>query len=225
MKAAMALNMNIADVTNFDRKNYFYPDNPTAYQISQMDDPIGQNGYIDIEEDGETRRIGITRLHLEEDAGKSTHKDDYSLVDLNRQGTALVEIMYEPDVRSPEEAYKYLEKIKSIIQYTGMSDVKMEESSLRCDTNIYIRPVDENEFGIKTELKNLSSFKSVRKGLEYAVKRQEKVRSSGGATEQETRRYHEKTVETILMRVNEGADNYRYFPEPNLLHLHIDDEW
>ena len=133
--------------------------------------------------------------------------------------------MSEPDLRSPEEAYKYLEKIKSIIQYTGVSDVKMEEGSLRCDANISIRPVGQKEFGTKTELKNLNSFNFVRKGLEYEVKRQEKVLLSGGVIEQETRRYDEKTGETILMRVKEGADDYRYFPEPDLLHLHIDDEW
>ena len=225
MKAAMALNMQIATDTKFDRKNYYYPDNPKAYQISQFDKPIGEHGSLDIEIDGEKKTIGITRLHLEEDAGKSTHKDDYSLVDLNRQGTALVEIVSEPDIRTPEEAYKYLEKIKSIIQYTGVSDVKMEEGSLRCDANISIRPVGQKEFGTKTELKNLNSFNFVRKGLEHEVKRQEQVLLSGGVVEQETRRYDEKTGETVLMRVKEGADDYRYFPEPDLMHLHISDEW
>lgn len=225
MKAAMALNMQIAKDTKFDRKNYYYPDNPKAYQISQFDKPIGEHGSLEIEIDGEKKVIGITRLHLEEDAGKSTHKEDYSLVDLNRQGTALVEIVSEPDIRTPEEAYKYLEKIKSIIQYTGVSDVKMEEGSLRCDANISIRPVGQEAFGTKTELKNLNSFNFVRKGLEYEVKRQEKVLLSGGVIEQETRRYDEKTGETVLMRIKEGADDYRYFPEPDLLHIHIDDEW
>ncbi|MDO5359550.1 MAG: Asp-tRNA(Asn)/Glu-tRNA(Gln) amidotransferase subunit GatB, partial [Jeotgalicoccus sp.] len=200
MKAAMALNMQIAENTKFDRKNYYYPDNPKAYQISQFDKPIGEHGSLDIEIDGEKKTIGITRLHLEEDAGKSTHKEDYSLVDLNRQGTALVEIVSEPDIRTPEEAYKYLEKIKSIIQYTGVSDVKMEEGSLRCDANISIRPVGQKEFGTKTELKNLNSFNFVRKGLEHEVKRQEQVLLSGGVIEQETRRYDEKTGETVLMR-------------------------
>ena len=139
MRASMALNMDIATESKFDRKNYFYPDNPKAYQISQFDQPIGENGYIDIEVDGETKRIGITRLHMEEDAGKSTHKDGYSLVDLNRQGTPLIEIVSEPDIRSPQEAYAYLEKLRSIIQYTGVSDCKMEEGSLRCDANISLR--------------------------------------------------------------------------------------
>ena len=225
MKAAMALNMDIADVTKFDRKNYFYPDNPTAYQISQFDKPIGENGHIDIEIDGETRRIGITRLHLEEDAGKSTHKDDYSLVDLNRQGTPLVEIVSEPDIRSPEEAYKYLEKLKAIIQYTGVSDVKMEEGSLRCDANISLRPYGQEEFGTKAELKNLNSFNFVRKGLEHEEIRQEKTLLQGGEIEQETRRYDEKTGETILMRVKEGSDDYRNYPDPDLVEIHIDEEW
>ncbi|AKG74529.1 Asp-tRNA(Asn)/Glu-tRNA(Gln) amidotransferase subunit GatB [Salinicoccus halodurans] len=225
MKAAMALNMDIADITKFDRKNYFYPDNPKAYQISQFDRPIGENGWIDIEVNGETRRIGITRLHLEEDAGKSTHKDDHSLVDLNRQGTPLVEIVSEPDIRTPEEAYAYLEKLKAIIQYTGVSDVKMEEGSLRCDANISLRPYGQEEFGTKAELKNLNSFNFVRKGLEHEEKRQEKVLMKGGIIEQETRRFDEKTNETILMRVKEGSDDYRYFPEPDLVEIHIDQDW
>lgn len=225
MKAAMALNMDIADITKFDRKNYFYPDNPKAYQISQFDRPIGENGWIDIEVNGETRRIGITRLHLEEDAGKSTHKDDHSLVDLNRQGTPLVEIVSEPDIRTPEEAYAYLEKLKAIIQYTGVSDVKMEEGSLRCDANISLRPYGQEEFGTKAELKNLNSFNFVRKGLEHEEKRQEKVLMKGGVIEQETRRFDEKTNETILMRVKEGSDDYRYFPEPDLVEIHIDQDW
>ena len=225
MKAALALNMDIADVTKFDRKNYFYPDNPKAYQISQLDKPIGENGWIDIEVNGETRRIGITRLHLEEDAGKSTHKEDHSLVDLNRQGTPLVEIVSEPDIRTPEEAYAYLEKLKSIIQYTGVSDVKMEEGSLRCDANISLRPYGQEAFGTKTELKNLNSFNFVKKGLEHEEKRQEKELMKGGPIEQETRRFDEKTGETVLMRVKEGSDDYRYFPEPDLVQIHIDQEW
>ncbi len=151
MKAAMALNCEVATDTKFDRKNYFYPDNPKAYQISQHDKPIGENGWIDIEVNGEKKRIGITRLHLEEDAGKLMHTGDgYSLVDYNRQGTPLVEIVSEPDIRTPEEAYAYLEKLKSIIQYTGVSDCKMEEGSLRCDANISLRPVGQEEFGTKS---------------------------------------------------------------------------
>ncbi|KGR76615.1 Asp-tRNA(Asn)/Glu-tRNA(Gln) amidotransferase subunit GatB [Ureibacillus sinduriensis] len=231
MKAALALNMDINQQTKFDRKNYFYPDNPKAYQISQFDKPIGENGWIEIEiegtdgQPGYTKRIGITRLHMEEDAGKLTHGDGYSLVDFNRQGTPLVEIVSEPDIRTPAEAYAYLEKLKAIIQYTGVSDVRMEEGSLRCDANISIRPYGQEEFGTKAELKNLNSFNFVRKGLEYEEVRQAEVLMSGGEIKQETRRFDEKTGKTILMRVKEGTDDYRYFPEPDLVDLHIDDEW
>jgi aspartyl-tRNA(Asn)/glutamyl-tRNA(Gln) amidotransferase subunit B len=225
MKAAMALNCEIATETKFDRKNYFYPDNPKAYQISQFDKPIGENGWIEIEVDGKKKRIGITRLHLEEDAGKSTHTAEGSLVDYNRQGMPLIEIVSEPDMRTPEEAYAYLEKLKSIIQYTGVSDCKMEEGSLRCDANISLRPVGQEKFGTKAELKNLNSFTYVQKGLEHEQVRQEKELLSGGIIQQETRRYDEATKKTILMRIKEGSDDYRYFPEPDLVELYIDDEW
>lgn len=225
MKAALALNMEIPSVTRFDRKHYFYPDNPSAYQITQDKEPIGEHGHIEIEVDGKKKKIGITRLHLEADAGKSVHKDDHSLVDLNRHGSALVEIVSEPDIRTPEEAYKYLEKLKSIIQYTGVSDVKMEEGSLRADANISIRPYGQDEFGTKTELKNLNSFNHVRKGLEFEEKRQQQVLMSGGEIEQETRRFDEKSGETILMRVKETADDYRYFRDPDLGPVRISDEW
>lgn len=225
MRAALALNMEIEQHTKFDRKNYFYPDNPKAYQISQFDKPIGKNGWVEIEVNGETKRIGITRLHMEEDAGKLTHADGYSLVDFNRQGTPLVEIVSEPDIRTPEEAYAYLEKVKSIIQYTDVSDCKMEEGSLRCDANISIRPYGQEEFGTKTELKNLNSFNYVRRGLEHEEIRQAEVLLAGGIIEQETRRYDEKTGKTILMRVKEGTDDYRYFPEPDLVDIVIDDAW
>lgn len=226
MRAAMALNMDIAPVTKFDRKNYFYPDNPKAYQISQFDKPIGENGWIEIEVDGKTKRIGITRLHLEEDAGKLSHTDKgYSLVDFNRQGTPLVEIVSEPDIRTPEEAYAYLEKLKSIIQFTGVSDCKMEEGSLRCDANISLRTYGQEKFGTKAELKNLNSFSYVKKGLEHEQIRQAEVLKNGGEILQETRRYDESTGKTILMRVKEGADDYRYFPEPDLVKIVIDDAW
>ncbi|WP_445506883.1 Asp-tRNA(Asn)/Glu-tRNA(Gln) amidotransferase subunit GatB [Niallia sp. 03190] len=225
MKASMALNCEIATDTKFDRKNYFYPDNPKAYQISQFDKPIGEHGWIEIEVDGYKKKIGITRVHLEEDAGKLNHGDGFSLVDFNRQGTPLIEIVSEPDIRTPNEAYAYLEKLKSIVQYTGVSDCKMEEGSLRCDANISIRPVGQEEFGTKTELKNLNSFNFVRKGLEYEEIRQREVVSAGGVIDQETRRYDEATNKTLLMRVKEGSDDYRYFPEPDLLDLYIDEEW
>jgi aspartyl-tRNA(Asn)/glutamyl-tRNA(Gln) amidotransferase subunit B len=227
MRAATALNCEIATDTKSDRKNYFYPDNPKAYQISQFDQPIGEHGYIEIEVNGNKKKIGITRLHLEEDAGKSTHAEDgnYSLVDFNRVGTPLIEIVSEPDMRSPEEAYAYLEKLKAIMQYTGVSDCKMEEGSLRCDANISIRPVGQEEFGTKTELKNLNSFSFVQKGLAYEEERQRKELITGGKIEQETRRFDEASKTTILMRVKEGSDDYRYFPEPDLVKLHIDEDW
>ena len=227
IKAALALNMDIHQNMHFDRKNYFYPDNPKAYQISQFDEPIGYNGSIEIElEDGTKKTLRIERAHLEEDAGKNTHgTDGYSYVDLNRQGVPLIEIVSEADMRSPEEAYAYLTAIKEIIQYTGISDVKMEEGSMRCDANISLRPYGQEEFGVKTELKNLNSFNFVRKGLEYEVARQAKVLRSGGVIQQETRRYDEKMGETTLMRVKEGSSDYRYFPEPDLPRFEISDAW
>lgn len=225
MKASLALNCEVAEVTKFDRKNYFYPDNPKAYQISQFDKPIGENGWVEIEVNGVKKKIGITRIHMEEDAGKLSHTFTGSLCDYNRQGTPLIEIVSEPDITSPEEAYAYLEKVKSIIQYTGVSDCKMEEGSLRCDANISLRPSGQKEFGTKTELKNLNSFNFVRKGLEHEEIRQADILESGGIIEQETRRFDEATGKTILMRVKEGSDDYRYFPEPDLLDIYIDEEW
>lgn len=226
MKAAMALNCAISTDTKFDRKNYFYPDNPKAYQISQFDKPIGHDGWIDIEVEGKTKRIRIERVHLEEDAGKNNHgTDGYSYVDLNRQGTPLIEIVSEADMRSPEEAYAYLDALKQVVQYTGVSDVKMEEGSMRCDANISLRPIGQEAFGTKAELKNLNSFNYVRRGLMFEQSRQEKVLLSGGIIEQETRRYDEATGATILMRVKEGSDDYRYFPEPDLPNLTISEDW
>lgn len=225
MKAALALNCDINQNTFFDRKHYYYPDNPAAYQISQDEFPIAENGWIEIEIDGEKKKIGIERIHLEEDAGKLTHAPDGSLVDYNRQGTPLIEIVSQPDIRSPEEAYRYLDKLKSIIQYTGVSDVKMEEGSLRCDANISLRPVGQEEFGTKIELKNLNSFAFVRDALEYEEKRQAKILSEGGTLEQETRRYDEKSKKTILMRVKSDAEDYRFLPDPDIVPLTISDEW
>ncbi|HUC91038.1 MAG TPA: Asp-tRNA(Asn)/Glu-tRNA(Gln) amidotransferase subunit GatB [Paenibacillus sp.] len=227
MKAAMALNCEIGAISKFDRKNYFYPDSPKAYQISQYDRPIGLNGWIDIEVNGETKRIGITRLHLEEDAGKLTHVDGgyASLVDLNRVGTPLVEIVSEPDIRTPEEAKAYLEKLKAIMQYCEVSDVKMEEGSLRCDANISIRPWGQEKFGTRTELKNMNSFRGVQRGLEYEQWRQAEVLDGGGTVVQETLRWDDAAGRTISMRGKEEAHDYRYFPDPDLVQVHIDDEW
>lgn len=227
MKAAMALNCEIGDVCKFDRKNYFYPDSPKAYQISQYDQPIGKNGYIDIEVDGKTKRIGITRLHLEEDAGKLTHVDGgyASLVDFNRVGTPLVEIVSEPDISSPEEARAYLEKLRAIMLYCEVSDVKMEEGSMRCDANISLRPWGQKEFGTRAELKNMNSFRGVVRGLEYEQLRQAEILDEGGEVEQETRRWDETQGKTFSMRGKEEAHDYRYFPDPDLVTLHIDQEW
>ena len=227
MKAAMALNCTIADVSKFDRKNYFYPDSPKAYQISQYDQPIGENGWIDIEVDGKTKRIGITRLHLEEDAGKLTHVDGgyASLADFNRVGTPLVEIVSEPDISSPEEARAYLEKIRAIMQYCDVSDVKMEEGSLRCDANISLRPFGETKLGTKAELKNMNSFRGVQRGLEYEEIRQAELLDDGEEIVQETRRWDEAAGKTLSMRSKEEAHDYRYFPDPDLVTLHISQEW
>ena len=227
IKAALALNMDIHQHMHFDRKNYFYPDNPKAYQISQFDEPIGYNGWIEVQlEDGSTKKIGIERAHLEEDAGKNTHgTDGFSYVDLNRQGVPLIEIVSEADMRSPEEAYAYLEALRQIIMFTGVSDVKMEEGSMRCDANISIRPYGQEKFGTKTELKNLNSFNNVRKGLAFEEVRQANVLRNGGEILQETRRFDDATGQTILMRVKEGSSDYRYFPEPDLPNFHISNEW
>ncbi|OUM86779.1 MAG: aspartyl/glutamyl-tRNA amidotransferase subunit B [Bacillus thermozeamaize] len=227
MKAALALNCEIAEHTKFDRKNYFYPDLPKAYQISQYDQPIGKNGWIEIEIDGQKKRIGIIRLHLEEDAGKSMHQEGGfdTLVDFNRVGVPLIEIVSAPDIRSPEEARLYLEKLRSILLYTEVSDVKMEEGSLRCDANISLRPVGQKEFGTKTELKNMNTFSGVQRALEYEVKRQAALLDAGEKVIQETRRWDEGRKETIAMRSKEEAHDYRYFPEPDLVRLHIPREW
>jgi aspartyl-tRNA(Asn)/glutamyl-tRNA(Gln) amidotransferase subunit B len=227
MKAAMALNCEIAEYSKFDRKNYFYPDLPKAYQISQYDQPIGQNGWIEIEVDGKKKRVGITRVHLEEDAGKLNHMDDgkASLVDYNRVGVPLIEIVSEPDLRSPAEAKAYLEKLKTIIQYTGVSDVKMEEGSLRCDANISLRPAGSTTLGTKTELKNLNSFRNVEKALEYEQQRQAELLDRGEEIVQQTLRWLEDENRTKLMRTKEEAHDYRYFPEPDLVRLHIDEAW
>ncbi len=227
MKAAMALNCTVADISKFDRKNYFYPDSPKAYQISQFDQPIGENGWIDIEVNGETKRIGITRLHLEEDAGKLTHVEGgfASLVDFNRVGTPLVEIVSEPDLRTPEEAKAYLEKLRAIMQYCDVSDVKMEEGSLRCDANISLRPWGQEKLGTRAELKNMNSFRGVQRGLEYEQMRQADILDGGGAVVQETRRWDDSQGKTFSMRGKEESHDYRYFPDPDLVRLLIDNEW
>lgn len=227
VKAALALNCEIAGYSKFDRKNYFYPDLPKAYQISQYDLPLAVNGYVDIETEEGVKRIGIKRVHMEEDAGKLVHSEagDYSLVDYNRTGVPLIEIVSEPDIRSSEEARLYLNKLKSILQYTEVSDCKMQEGSLRCDANISLRPKGSGEFGTKTELKNMNSFKAVQKALDYEIERQRKVLERGESVIQETRRWDESRGITVSMRSKEEAHDYRYFPEPDLPPVVIDREF
>ena len=227
MRAALAFHCDITQDVGFDRKNYFYPDNPKAYQITQARTPIGTNGWLEIElENGTKKKIGIREMHVEEDAGKNTHNPDgYSYVDLNRQGTPLIEIVAEPDISSADEAYAYLTKLRQVIQFTGISDVKMEEGSMRADVNVSIAPIGSDKLGVRTEMKNLNSFEHVRKGIQYEVKRQERLLMSGGEVEQETRRFDEPSGETILMRSKEEANDYRYFPEPDLVPFTVSDEY
>src|SRR5437899_10765581 len=228
--AAMALNCEIRETSIFARKNYFYPDLPKGYQISQYDKPIAEHGHIDIKVNGESKRIGITRLHMEEDAGKSLHdgfpdSDKYTYIDLNRSGVPLVEIVSEPDMRSSDEAYEYLTRLKEIILYTGVSDCNMEEGSLRCDANISVRPRGQKEFGTKAEVKNVNSFRFIKQALEYEIERQVELIESGGCVAQETRLYNSNEGKTYSMRSKEQAHDYRYFPEPDLRPLVVDSAW
>ncbi len=229
IRAGLALNCKIAPFSKFDRKNYYYPDLPKNFQTSQYDLPIAADGYLDIEVNGETKRIGITRVHMEEDAGKLVHtgtisNSDYTLVDYNRTGVPLIEIVSEPDITSPEEAKAYLEKIKSILEYIDVSDCKMEEGSLRCDANISIRPVGQQELGTKSEMKNLNSFRSVQKALEYELARQTELIDEGGKVIQETRTWDEAGGITLPLRSKEQAHDYRYFPEPDLVPIVTSEE-
>lgn len=232
IKAALALNCKIEPSSIFARKNYFYPDLPKGYQISQYDKPLATGGYVDLDVDGVKKRIGITRLHLEEDAGKLVHVGadrimgaDESLVDYNRGGTPLMEIVSEPDFRSPREAAVYVETLANLLRYIGVCDAKMEEGSLRCDANISLRPVGQKEFGTKTEVKNMNSYKAIEKALLSEIKRHEEVLSEGGKIVQETRFYSEETNTTSGMRSKEEAHDYRYFPEPDLPPIEPSLEW
>jgi len=227
VKAGLALNCSIARYTKMDRKNYFYPDLPRACQISQYDVPVCQNGYLDIAVNGSTRRIGINRIHLEEDAGKLLHDQyaDSTLVDLNRSGVPLIEIVTEPDLRSAEEAKAFLETLRSILRYIDVSDCKMEEGSLRCDVNISVRPEGQKEFGVRTEMKNLNSFRAVYRAIEYEANRQITILEEGGTVLRETRRWDDGVGKSFSMRAKEHAQDYRYFPEPDLPAIEIDDRW
>src|SRR5689334_22107429 len=228
--AAMALNCEVRQTSIFARKNYFYPDLPKGYQISQYDRPLAEHGWIEIDSKDEAKKIGITRIHLEEDAGKSLHEGfsdatEKTAIDLNRSGVPLIEIVSEPDIASPEEAYEYLTRLKEIILYTGVSDCNMEEGSLRCDANVSVRPHGRKEFGTKTEVKNVNSFRFIREALEYEIDRQIGVIESGGKITQETRLYNSVEGKTYGMRSKEQAHDYRYFPEPDLLPLVVDSKW
>ncbi|CAH1850219.1 Asp-tRNA(Asn)/Glu-tRNA(Gln) amidotransferase subunit GatB [Convivina intestini] len=227
MRVALALNAKISPFIRWDRKNYFYPDNPKSYQTTQSQTPLGTNGYLDVKlENGETKRVRIHELHVEEDAGKNTHgTDGHSYVDLNRQGTPLVEIVSEPDLHSPDEAYAYLEQLRQVILFTGVSEAKMQEGQMRADVNISIRPYGAKEYGTRVEMKNVNSFNYVRNALIYEEKRQAAALRAGEKLVQETRRYDEPTKSTISMRVKEVADDYRYFPEPDLSPIEISQDW
>ncbi|HWY22522.1 MAG TPA: Asp-tRNA(Asn)/Glu-tRNA(Gln) amidotransferase subunit GatB [Candidatus Acidoferrum sp.] len=235
--AAMALNCRINETSIFARKNYFYPDLPKGYQISQYDKPLAEHGYIEVgtlttEGTGDhgVKKIGITRVHLEEDAGKSLHEgfpdsDEKTAIDLNRTGVPLIEIVSEPDIATPDEAYEYLTRLKEIILYTGVSDCNMEEGSLRCDANVSVRPRGQKELGTKAEIKNVNSFRFIREALVYEIARQIDVIESGGKVIQETRLYNSHEGKTYSMRSKEQAHDYRYFPEPDLLPLVVDEKW
>ncbi|MGA2019896.1 MAG: Asp-tRNA(Asn)/Glu-tRNA(Gln) amidotransferase subunit GatB [Candidatus Sulfotelmatobacter sp.] len=250
-RAAMALNCRINETSIFARKNYFYPDLPKGYQISQYDKPLAEHGYIEISgrdrvskvsdgsqvlrakdagEGARATKIGITRVHLEEDAGKSLHEgfpesEEKTAIDLNRTGVPLIEIVSEPDIATPDEAYEYLTRLKEIILYTGVSDCNMEEGSLRCDANVSIRPRGQKELGTKAEIKNVNSFRFIREALVYEIARQIEVVESGGSIMQETRLYNSHEGKTYSMRSKEQAHDYRYFPEPDLLPLVVDEKW
>lgn len=213
---ALALNCSIPEFSKFDRKSYHYPDLMKGYQISQYDIPLSSDGFLNITVQGQERRIGITRVHLEEDTARSLHRDGYSLINVNRAGTPLMEIVSEPDMRTPEEASLYMQKIREILVYLGVSSGRMEEGSLRCDANISVRPRGQQKLGVKTEIKNMNSFRAVERALEYEAKRQIAVIREGGSIRQETRGWVEDKGITVLQRVKEFADDYRYFPEPDL---------
>ncbi|MGB2678322.1 MAG: Asp-tRNA(Asn)/Glu-tRNA(Gln) amidotransferase subunit GatB [Candidatus Acidiferrum sp.] len=230
IRAALALNCTVHEHSRFARKNYFYPDLPKGYQISQYELPLASGGWLEIEHAGKTKRIGITRLHLEEDAGKSLHEGlaqsaDKTYVDLNRCGTPLGEIVSEPDMRSPDEAYAYLTALRQILLYTGVSDCNMEEGSLRCDANVSVRLRGAKEFGTKVEVKNLNSFRFLAKALEYEIERHIGVLESGGSISQETRLWNQHEGRTDSMRSKEKAHDYRYFPDPDLLPVHVSSTW
>jgi aspartyl-tRNA(Asn)/glutamyl-tRNA(Gln) amidotransferase subunit B len=227
IRTCLATHCEITSLTRFDRKNYFYPDLPKAYQISQLHKPIGRNGYLDIETPEGTKRIGIHELHMEEDAGKLMHDpwEDCTLVDYNRCGVPLLEIVSEPDLRSAEEALAYIEKLRSILQFLGVSDCRMEQGSLRADVNVSVRPVGSPVFGTRTEMKNMNSFKAIGRAIVAEAKRQIELIEDGKAVRQETRRWDENKDSSFAMRSKEDAMDYRYFPDPDLVAINITPDW
>ena len=230
MQAGLATHCRVNPFSRFARKNYFYPDLPKGYQISQYDQPLAEQGWLEISVDGGRKRIGVTRIHLEDDAGKSIHdgfkdSDRYTYIDLNRSGTPLIEIVSEPDLRSSDEAYEYLTELKQVMQYVGVSECDMEKGQLRCDANISVRRKGAEKFGTKAEVKNLNSFRFAKMALDYEIARQVALLESGGKVEQETRLYNVATGETVGMRSKEHAHDYRYFPEPDLVPLQVSEAW
>jgi len=227
MKMALAIHCKIAPFSLFARKHYFYPDLPKGYQISQYELPLAEHGWVDVEVNGQDKRIGITRIHIEEDAGKLIHDENrpVSYVDLNRTGVPLIEIVSEPDIRSPEEAVLYLKKLRQMVRYLGISDGNMEEGSMRCDANISLRPSGQRKFGIRSELKNINSFRHVQRALEYEIRRQTALLLDGQQVVQETRLWDTAKGVTFPMRSKEEAHDYRYFPDPDLVPVEIDSAW
>ena len=230
MQAGLATHCRVNPFSRFARKNYFYPDLPKGYQISQYDQPLAEHGWLEISVDGGRKRIGVTRIHLEDDAGKSIHdgfkdSDRYTYIDLNRSGTPLIEIVSEPDLRSSDEAYEYLTELKQVMQYVGVSECDMEKGQLRCDANISVRRKGAEKFGTKAEVKNLNSFRFAKMALDYEIARQVALLENGGKVEQETRLYNVATGETVGMRSKEHAHDYRYFPEPDLVPLQVSEAW
>jgi aspartyl-tRNA(Asn)/glutamyl-tRNA(Gln) amidotransferase subunit B len=231
IKTGLAMNCNVSRYSRFARKNYFYPDLPKGYQISQYELPICENGYVEILVDSDIKKIGITRIHMEEDAGKNIHESstsgggNYSFVDLNRAGVPLMEIVSEPDIRSPGDAVEYMKKLRAILRYLGVCDGNMEQGSLRCDANVSVRPAGQEGLGVKTEIKNLNSFKFVEKALEYEIERQKSILKEGGNIIQETRLWNTERGITESMRTKEEAHDYRYFPEPDLVPIMVEQEW
>jgi len=225
LMACKALGMEIDTNVRFDRKNYFYPDLPKGYQITQQYHPIGQNGYIEIDDNGNKKKIGIERLHMEEDTAKQLHYPDFTLINYNRAGVPLVEIVSKPEMHSGKEASLYVDALRTTLLYLGISDCKMEEGSMRCDVNVSINEKGAKEFGTKTEIKNLNSISNIMKAIDFEVERQKQVILTGGKVEQETRRFDEATKQTVLMRKKTNAVDYKYFTEPNIMPIQLDEKW